>query len=81
MSGKERERERKREGMAVPSDVTGTPSGPRQLCFGDTISLYAEGDDVHGFLSTLGYAERERERESESDRGKQHRERSIGEGS
>jgi hypothetical protein len=42
--------------MAVPSEVTGTATGPRQLCFGDTISLYAEGDDVHGFLSTLGYA-------------------------
>ena len=41
--------------MAVPSDVTGAHAGPRQLCFGDTISLYAEADDVHGVLSPLGY--------------------------
>jgi len=41
--------------MAVPSDVTGTHSGPRQLCLGDVVSLYAEDVDTHGFLSTLGY--------------------------
>jgi len=40
--------------MAVPSDVTGTHSGPRQLCLGDVVSLYAEDVDTHGFLSTLG---------------------------